>query len=301
MARIRQFAKDMGLSYNKAKSLVNKGRKLKDGGSSVLESTMNKAKNGKFTKAKVKKEKLDSVIKGKEPPHGSKVPEFMKKYYKEAAKQKKEAKQPGYKKGGATEFGMLSVKAGIDNNPKPTQADRIAGATKGKKMMRGGPVRKRQAMPRPAKSERNLNQPKEMVTPFKGVLKTSEGEKLKNIDGKTFLVKPNPAYKPKPPKSAMRGKKMKMGGSNEKNEKSKKQDSPLKGDRKEEFIGRLPNKRKEEFIGRLPNKRKEGGGFPDLSGDGKVTKKDVLIGRGVIKKSRGGGLAIQGTQFRGVR
>ena len=24
---------------------------------------------------------------------------------------------------------MLSVKAGIDNNPKPTQADRIAGAT----------------------------------------------------------------------------------------------------------------------------------------------------------------------------
>jgi len=30
-------------------------------------------------------------------------------------------------------FGMLSVKAGIDNNPKPTQADRIAGATKGKK------------------------------------------------------------------------------------------------------------------------------------------------------------------------
>tara|TARA_R100000808_G_scaffold18438_1_gene40407 strand:- start:338 stop:715 length:378 start_codon:yes stop_codon:yes gene_type:complete len=37
MARIRQFAKDMGLSYNKAKNLVNKGRKLKDGGSSVLE------------------------------------------------------------------------------------------------------------------------------------------------------------------------------------------------------------------------------------------------------------------------
>ena len=29
-----------------------------------------------------------------------------------------------------TEFGMLSVKAGIDNNPKPTQADRIVGATK---------------------------------------------------------------------------------------------------------------------------------------------------------------------------
>ncbi len=29
---------------------------------------------------------------------------------------------------GGEAFGMLSVKAGIDNNPKPTQADRIAGA-----------------------------------------------------------------------------------------------------------------------------------------------------------------------------
>ena len=28
----------------------------------------------------------------------------------------------------STKFGMLSVKAGIDKNPNPTQADRIAGA-----------------------------------------------------------------------------------------------------------------------------------------------------------------------------
>ena len=26
--------------------------------------------------------------------------------------------------------------------------------------------------------------------------------------------------------------------------------------------------------------------FPDLSGDGKVTKKDILMGRGVIKKGK---------------
>jgi hypothetical protein len=31
-------------------------------------------------------------------------------------------------KGGNTSFGMLSVKAGVDKNPKPTAADRIAGA-----------------------------------------------------------------------------------------------------------------------------------------------------------------------------
>ena len=37
--------------------------------------------------------------------------------------------------------------------------------------------------------------------------------------------------------------------------------------------------------------RKEGGSaskFPDLSGDGKVTQKDILMGRGVIKKRKGG-------------
>lgn len=33
----------------------------------------------------------------------------------------------------STKFGMLSVKAGLDNNPKPTQADRIAGARMRKK------------------------------------------------------------------------------------------------------------------------------------------------------------------------
>ena len=33
---------------------------------------------------------------------------------------------------------------------------------------------------------------------------------------------------------------------------------------------------------------KAGGKMPDLSGDGKVTQKDVLMGRGVIKKKAGG-------------
>ena len=28
--------------------------------------------------------------------------------------------------------------------------------------------------------------------------------------------------------------------------------------------------------------------FPDLSGDGKVTQKDILMGKGVIKRKRGG-------------
>jgi len=40
MTRIKQFANDMGLSYNQAKGLVEKGRKKKDGGSTVLEKFM---------------------------------------------------------------------------------------------------------------------------------------------------------------------------------------------------------------------------------------------------------------------
>ena len=44
------------------------------------------------------------------------------------------------KDGGATDFGMLSVKAGIDNMPKPTQAERIARTTKN---MRGGGIASR--------------------------------------------------------------------------------------------------------------------------------------------------------------
>ena len=39
---------------------------------------------------------------------------------------------------------------------------------------------------------------------------------------------------------------------------------------------------------RKPPKSVKNGKFPDLSGDGKITKKDILMGRGVIKKKDGG-------------
>ena len=39
--------------------------------------------------------------------------------------------------------------------------------------------------------------------------------------------------------------------------------------------------------------------FPDLSGDGKVTKKDILMGRGVVKKQRGG--EINGLKKMGMK
>jgi hypothetical protein len=48
---------------------------------------------------------------------------------------------PSFKKGGSS-FGMLSVKAGVDKNPKATAADRIAGAKMSKKKM-GGATKKK--------------------------------------------------------------------------------------------------------------------------------------------------------------
>ena len=40
MTRIRQFANDMGITYNEAKGLINKGKKRRDGGSTILENYM---------------------------------------------------------------------------------------------------------------------------------------------------------------------------------------------------------------------------------------------------------------------
>ena len=58
-----------------------------------------------------------------------------------------------------------------------------------------------------------------------------------------------------------------------------------------------PVKANQKGLKKLPKKvrnkmgyMKKGGRvkkFPDLSGDGKVTKKDILMGRGVIKKKNG--------------
>jgi len=48
-------------------------------------------------------------------------------------------RKPMMKSGGTSPFGILSIIAGVDKNPKATAADRIAGAKmKNKKMAKGG-------------------------------------------------------------------------------------------------------------------------------------------------------------------
>ena len=165
MARVRQFAKDMGITYNQAKGLINKGRSRKDGGSQILENVMKKpvyAKQGKFTKAKVKIEKL------------------------------------------------------LTESDKPKL------------------------------------RPKNLV---------KKKTKKKDPFAKDTTVILNEEFS--------------------------------KG------VAEANRKAMEEL------KKADGGGFPDLSGDGKITQKDILMGRGVIKKklggvARGGRSAIQGTGFSGV-
>ena len=47
--------------------------------------------------------------------------------------------------------------------------------------------------------------------------------------------------------------------------------------------GRMQNSK---ITGKMMKKKKKKKSFPDMSGDGKVTKKDILIARGVIKKGK---------------
>jgi len=63
-----------------------------------------------------------------------------------------------------------------------------------------------------------------------------------------------------------------------------------------------------DSLGRPTMEAKKGGSvkkFPDLSGDGKVTMKDVLMGRGVIKKPKkkamGGSMTLKGGKLKGVK
>jgi hypothetical protein len=76
----------------------------------------------------------------------------------------------------------------------------------------------------------------------------------------------------------------------------------------DEFIGEVGDMANQRFgvdlgsvgqrpmfdVGRPVQAYKEGGAaFPDLSGDGKITQKDILIGRGVIEKEYGGPVGMQ--------
>ena len=181
MTRIRQFANDMGISYNEAKGLINKGKKRRDGGSTVLESYMPIVIREK-KKLKVEKPKMRPK---KDPFRADKTKSLNRKFSMETAK--------------ANEKAIKEIKKAMGGLERYEKGGEVIGR------FRFDPDEKK-------------DPPRDRAT--------------------------------RPPK-------------------------------------------------------KKNGAFPDLSGDGKVTQKDILIGRGVIKKkmggiARGGGAAIQGTGFKGV-
>ena len=159
MARVRQFANDLGISKNQAQNLINKGRRRKDGGSQILENIMKPVKKsfGGATTLSKERKKIKKMTKKPDDPMGDmfgkdkkfKVkpkpkkpyhPKFNPDQYHPKLNPDGKKGKPMMKKklGGSNDFGMLSVKAGVDKNPKPTQADRIVGAT----MKEGKPVKK---------------------------------------------------------------------------------------------------------------------------------------------------------------
>jgi len=107
-------------------------KKAQDGVESPLKSRI-APKKSEFRAGQIKR--MDRVFEAN-PDRGIKVAKRMLK-----RKDAKDAAGSMMKNGGmkkaksGKEFGMLSVKAGIDKNPKPTAADRIAGA---KKMAKSG-------------------------------------------------------------------------------------------------------------------------------------------------------------------
>ena len=91
MTRIRQFANDMGISYNEAKGLINKGKKRRDGGSTVLESYM------PIVIREIKKKKVPMPkprpknLKKKDPFRADKTESLNKKFSEETAKANEKA------------------------------------------------------------------------------------------------------------------------------------------------------------------------------------------------------------------
>ena len=104
MTRIRQFANDMGISYNEAKGLINKGKKRRDGGSNILEDYMPII----ITPIKKKKKKVPTPkprpknLKKKDPFRADKTKSLNREFSKRTAKTNEDAMKSIKKSGGGS-------------------------------------------------------------------------------------------------------------------------------------------------------------------------------------------------------
>jgi hypothetical protein len=301
MARIRQFAKDMGLSYNKAKRLVNKGRKLKDGGSSVLESTMNKAKmvkaeKGKITKIDPKGKNLDRAKMGQFNNIANAAREG--KISPTEAQRRIQKLILAKQKGGGfdAEFEALQAlnKEFEKARQKPEALKRKESLQKEIKKTKDKSTKSLLTRELKAGGKKGINRnllKDKFLTDAELKKKYPERYKPAQPSGRTYPY-PGDKNPGKPTQKPTMTREEQIEAI-----KPKKSKGPRVGANPKDLTIKGDPGPKGKFLKRM---NKGGAAFPDLSGDGKVTKKDILIGRGVIKKSRGGGIAVQGTGFKGV-
>tara|TARA_R110002124_G_scaffold116949_1_gene273763 strand:+ start:997 stop:1656 length:660 start_codon:yes stop_codon:yes gene_type:complete len=219
MARVKQFADDLGISKNQAQALINKGRSRKDGGSQILESVMKPKKygSGGSNKAPTPKTLRQVVKKGLSD--------------KNPLKFFRENKQ--------------LVKRDITERSDEIQSKMN---TTGRRSDKGG-----------GPAPKNRKKPKRAVT------KKSSEKTIKDLQ----------------------------------DFENTKSDITASIDR--DFSRKVAKQNEDAMKNVKKTNKKKDGGFPDLTGDGKTTQADILKGRGVPGFSRGGGIAIQGLGFKGVK
>ena len=162
MARVRQFAKDLGINYNQAKDLINKGRSRKDGGSQILEKTMKpiKANKGKITRIRPERSGPAKVGQFKNILNMYQKGIIGEKEMKAKVKALREAKKKGgtlkMKKGGFPDLsgdgkttmkdiliGRGVIKKGDTMNKKKRVMKRGGGMMKKPMLKRGGMAKKK--------------------------------------------------------------------------------------------------------------------------------------------------------------
>ena len=135
MTRIRQFAKDMSISYDKAKKLVDKGKKRKDGGSNILEGYMPII----ITPTKKKKKKVPMPKPRPKSLKADKTESLDKEFSKNVAKQNEKAiKEIKKAMGGLKDVPPGNKGKGLSKLPTPVR-NKMGFKKKGGTMkMRGG-------------------------------------------------------------------------------------------------------------------------------------------------------------------
>ena len=187
MARVSQFAKDLGINYNQAKDLINKGRNRKDGGSQILEKTMSNTKKDPMAERFGKDGEFKVRPKSQKPYHPKHNPNQYHPTLNPDGK-KGRPKMQKKKDGG---LGMQSVKYGIDNNPKITAADpkaKFIAANKKDKPMKakdGASVNKEFPEPKETTAEFRIEMiPKEYRESFRKKFMSGRGETSRKVEKK---------------------------------------------------------------------------------------------------------------------